>query len=300
MPQPRKRSRRSSEEGLRSLGHRIEATGTTRPGANEVGLASLGEEMNGPPTSGIGRHGSAPRSRRRRIYRRGVLIGLVALLVIVAGGGGYIYYDTHDLNRIEVQGLHGALTTGKEAGTENILVVGLHFTLRSGQAERGLWVVFTRCERGEQRRDDDPPRQSSRSPTRTPLDPPRPVHPQCPDHRCQQDRCWALPGFDPAGRSHPGGLRNSHSARRLAQLRSVRRSGRRPGWGKHVLPRLSLRLGRFASPIWNRKLRLERPGSYLRPPERDSSAPSGKSSAPSLQDSNQLFQSVLLAPRASE
>ena len=52
------------------------------------------------------------------------MIGLVVILLIVAGGAGYTYYLAHDLNREEVKGLNGALTTGKEAGTENILMVG--------------------------------------------------------------------------------------------------------------------------------------------------------------------------------
>jgi len=48
----------------------------------------------------------------------------VVVLVVVAGGAGYTYYLTHDLHRVEVKGLNGALTTGREAGTENILMVG--------------------------------------------------------------------------------------------------------------------------------------------------------------------------------
>lgn len=52
------------------------------------------------------------------------MIGAVVLLLIVGGGAGYAYYLAHDLNRIQVKGLHGALTTGQEAGTENILMVG--------------------------------------------------------------------------------------------------------------------------------------------------------------------------------
>ena len=44
--------------------------------------------------------------------------------MLAAGGAGYAYYLTHDLQRVEVQGLNGALTTGPEAGTENILMVG--------------------------------------------------------------------------------------------------------------------------------------------------------------------------------
>ena len=52
------------------------------------------------------------------------MVGLAALLVIVLGGMGYAYYLAHDLNRVHVGGLSGALTTGLEAGTENILMVG--------------------------------------------------------------------------------------------------------------------------------------------------------------------------------
>jgi LCP family protein required for cell wall assembly len=53
-----------------------------------------------------------------------VLIGLCVVLVLVVGGAGYAYYLTHDLHRVQVKGLNSALTTGKEAGTENILMVG--------------------------------------------------------------------------------------------------------------------------------------------------------------------------------
>ena len=53
-----------------------------------------------------------------------MLIGLAVLMVLVLGGAGYVYYETHDLNRIEVRGLNGTLTTGAEKGTENVLMVG--------------------------------------------------------------------------------------------------------------------------------------------------------------------------------
>ena len=71
-----------------------------------------------------GPHPPPPPGRRRHRVRRGLLIGLVVLLVVVGGGAGYAYYLAHDLNRVEVKGLAGALTTGLEAGTENILMVG--------------------------------------------------------------------------------------------------------------------------------------------------------------------------------
>jgi LCP family protein required for cell wall assembly len=46
------------------------------------------------------------------------------VLILIVGGAGYLYYLTHDLNRVNVQGLSGALTTGPEAATENILMAG--------------------------------------------------------------------------------------------------------------------------------------------------------------------------------
>jgi LCP family protein required for cell wall assembly len=45
-------------------------------------------------------------------------------LLLVGGGAAYTYHLTHDLNRVDVRGLNRALTTGSEAGSENILMVG--------------------------------------------------------------------------------------------------------------------------------------------------------------------------------
>ena len=70
------------------------------------------------------RHRHAAHRRPKSWVRRGVVIGLAVVLVLVAGGAGYTYYLTHDLSRIHVRGLVGALTSGEEAGTENILMVG--------------------------------------------------------------------------------------------------------------------------------------------------------------------------------
>jgi len=53
-----------------------------------------------------------------------VVVSLVVVFVLVASGAGYLYYLTHDLHRVDVRGLNGALTSGQEANSENILMVG--------------------------------------------------------------------------------------------------------------------------------------------------------------------------------
>jgi LCP family protein required for cell wall assembly len=104
------------------------AQGRSSTSPNEDGLRALGDLIGQKPgRQGSGRPGArhaAPRSRRRHRLRRAIFISLAVLLVLVGGGAGYVYYVTHDLNRTEVHGLSGALTTGREAGTENILMAG--------------------------------------------------------------------------------------------------------------------------------------------------------------------------------
>jgi LCP family protein required for cell wall assembly len=51
-------------------------------------------------------------------------VGLAVVILLVAVGGGYLYYLAHDLRRVTVHGLHSGFRSGKEAGTENILMVG--------------------------------------------------------------------------------------------------------------------------------------------------------------------------------
>ena len=92
--------------------------------ANEAGLAALGEDMHRSVGGRAGRRRSATRSRRQRLLRRGGLIALAVVLIVVVAGAGFAYYLTHDLHRVKVEGLNSALTTGQEAGTENILMVG--------------------------------------------------------------------------------------------------------------------------------------------------------------------------------
>jgi len=88
--------------------------------ANEDRLRALGAEIS----AGRRRRRKSTRSPRRRHLRRGLTVAAVVLLVVVCGGAGYAYYLTHDLRRVEVRGLSDALTSGKEAGTENILMAG--------------------------------------------------------------------------------------------------------------------------------------------------------------------------------
>src|SRR6202034_4762114 len=95
-----------------------------RPLPNEEGLRSLGAEMARPTGRRAEGRRSAVRSRRRRRLRRTILFSVIILVVIIGGGLGYVYYVTHDLHRETVRGLSAALTTGKEAGTENILMAG--------------------------------------------------------------------------------------------------------------------------------------------------------------------------------
>ena len=142
---PRRSGRGSipNEGGLRKLGDQVESqqgppadtatagrnTGVDGDGgaaiANEARLAALGEAMHGAQKGRRGgRRPKKVRSRRRRILRRVALISLAVVLVVLGGGAGYAYYETHDLHRVQVQGLNSALTTGQEAGTENILMVG--------------------------------------------------------------------------------------------------------------------------------------------------------------------------------
>jgi polyisoprenyl-teichoic acid--peptidoglycan teichoic acid transferase len=145
---PRRPGRGSipNEGGLRKLGDQVasqqgplDPTGPAGPAgrnsgedadrgaaiANEAGLAALAEAMHGAKRGRRGgRRPKKVRSRRRRIARRVALISLAVVLVVLGGGAGYAYYETHDLHRVQVQGLNSALTTGQEAGTENILMVG--------------------------------------------------------------------------------------------------------------------------------------------------------------------------------
>ena len=131
-----------NEQGLRALGDLMNQDQKRSPGtapaeettadgrdaedtdrvANHDGLSALAESMR-KAEARPARHSARKGKGRRRVWR-GAVIGLVVLLVVVLGGAGYAYYLSHGLNRIDVKGLNQALNSGKEAGTENILMVG--------------------------------------------------------------------------------------------------------------------------------------------------------------------------------
>jgi len=96
---------------------------TRRTGTfDETGLKQLGKEIkhgHKPPS-----HRAAKPPKRYKKTKR-VLLALVILIVAAAGSvAGYGYYLNHELHRLDVKGLTDSPTTGADAGTENILMVG--------------------------------------------------------------------------------------------------------------------------------------------------------------------------------
>lgn len=85
---------------------------------DESGLRSLGDEVSRAT-------GSRRRRPRRHRKLKWVLGSIAALLLAVVGGtAGYAWYLNHEIHRIDVRGLTDVPTTGADAGTENILMVG--------------------------------------------------------------------------------------------------------------------------------------------------------------------------------
>src|SRR5450755_805714 len=138
-PRRNRRSSSTSEENVHALGDpgapesdsspAKSAAASPRSGkesgpshgvANEAGLVALGEEMH---RSGSGRSGrrKGRRGDRGHRVRNLAFIGLAVLLAAVGSGTGYAYYVTHDLKRVEVNGLSGTLVFNDAAATENIL-----------------------------------------------------------------------------------------------------------------------------------------------------------------------------------
>ena len=63
----------------------------SRPVANEAGLNALAEQIPPSTRRSRRRHTSSVDGTRHR-WRRRIVVGLVALLVVIGGGAGYVYY----------------------------------------------------------------------------------------------------------------------------------------------------------------------------------------------------------------
>ena len=94
---------------------------------NEQGLRALGRLVDeGGGSAGKargGRHRGRGGRRHRRLKWALISVGVV-VVVLVGSVAGYAWYLNHEVHRIKVSGLSPAVTTGKDAGTENILMVG--------------------------------------------------------------------------------------------------------------------------------------------------------------------------------
>jgi len=70
-----------------------------------------------------GKHGRRRGGRHRKVWWILGSVGVV-LVVLVGGTAGYAWYLNHEIHRIDVRGLVDVPTSGADAGTENILLVG--------------------------------------------------------------------------------------------------------------------------------------------------------------------------------
>ena len=89
--------------------------------ANERKLRELGRLIDADGSS-RGRRGSGKRSHRRA--KRVLLVCGLAVVVLAVAVAGYAWYLNSEVHRITVKGLAPSSVTGKDAGTENILMVG--------------------------------------------------------------------------------------------------------------------------------------------------------------------------------
>jgi LCP family protein required for cell wall assembly len=116
-----------NEEGLRALGRAVDTGGAPPP-----------RRRPGPAHASSGRRhpGATGRKRKRRWLRRTLVIAAVLVLLVVGSVVGYGIYLNHEVHRITVNGLAAGSTTGSDAGTENILMVGS--TTRCGLAHQTI------------------------------------------------------------------------------------------------------------------------------------------------------------------
>ena len=114
------------EEGLRALGREIDGKASSRRSQRGAHARRDGGGPGGRPPGQPGGGGGRPygRPRKRRWLKRTLLISLVVIVLAIAAGAGYGWYLNHRIHRIAVGGLTTGVTTGKDANTENILMVG--------------------------------------------------------------------------------------------------------------------------------------------------------------------------------
>ncbi|MBF6557450.1 MAG: LCP family protein [Acidimicrobiales bacterium] len=114
-PRHRRRSGRDTRARHTSPRHsRSTPTGTF----DESGLQSLGDDLK----AAAGSRQKRPGRHRKAKWILGSLGTVIVLLV--AGTAGYAWYLNHEIHRIDVRGLTDVPTSGADAGTENILMVG--------------------------------------------------------------------------------------------------------------------------------------------------------------------------------
>ncbi len=204
-------------------------------------------------------------TRRRRLVRRGVRIGVVLFAVVVVLAG-----RPARLRRIPQPSGHpcrGQRAPGRTpVGSGEHRPGGLDLALRPQTAERRLRALLTGRDRRQQRRGHDPSSRPEAANGLDPLDPEGPVRPQCPQHGAQQDRRRPRSGTRTSRRRHPTGLRDSHPALRRAELRQLPGRRQRTGRRQDVLPHAPLRRGVLAQNLHRRVSPSERlPGSGRRP-----------------------------------
>ena len=215
---------------------------------------------------------------------------MVVLLVVVAGGAGYAYYLSHGLNRINVKGLNQALNSGKEAGTENILMVGS--TSRCAlKVQNPAYGLCSRGQRRQQRRDHDPARRPSPPSAGHSLPPPRPVRTQCASDGPNKIDAGLYQGISQVVAAVQEDFGIPDPTHRLAQLRPIRQRGRCPRRDQHVLPDVGVR----------RRVRAQRPGGRMCPPQRNP-GPRGRAGPPPPVPVGGYHDPVrrLLAPRDAQ
>jgi LCP family protein required for cell wall assembly len=91
---------------------------------NERGLRELGRQVtaaDGRSRRGRRRHRG---ERRHRRAKRILLVCAVVVVLLVGAVAGYAWYLNSEVHRITIKGLAPSVVTGKDAGTENILMVG--------------------------------------------------------------------------------------------------------------------------------------------------------------------------------